>query len=233
MTSVVPGDFDGDHRLDFFVAGTNGFALLCRDSAGAWLALTPETGELYATMPTQSPTVVVNAVAADLNGDGRPGLAIFYPTGFPSLFFNRGFACFGLAREAGRLLPDETLAGTTALGAGQQTGTIIDLNDDGAPDLVAVGTDGTVRMLATQAIEPRRFRLTIALPAGAGSPRTVSVSQGKRSLGVFVLETIRPVTIALPKAGPVDLTWPRPDGSPATKRVVVAKPTTAELTDGP
>jgi hypothetical protein len=225
-TAVICGDYDTDGQLDLFVAGHGGAVLLSRDEAGAWTGITAETGELGAASGLgQGEALVVAACPSDLNGDGRQCVALFEAAASPGLFFNRGFACFGVAR--GLQFSEAKLPATEALGSGQTAGTLCDLNGDLAPDLLAVDRQRNVWAIFGESKEPRRFQLT-AETAGKDL-LTVTVCLGPRPLGIWVIRPGEPTTIGLPKAGKATLRWKAPDGTEVTRDVVVAAPTRVKL----
>lgn len=160
------------------------------------------------------------------------------------LFFNRGFACFGLARElllsGGALADDPTTAfdavgddplpAAKALQHGQSGGVVVDLDGNGAQDLLAVTPQGEVWAMFSEPSDGRSvLSLEIALPGGAGGPLTVGVSNNRRYLGMHVVKPGIPAFIGCPVKGPYELQWIDPDGKPRTQRVIVLKNTQAEL----
>jgi hypothetical protein len=172
-------------------------------------------------------------------------VALFYPDRNPMLFFNRGFACFGLARELelsgmgaamadGPLNPDAQapqpkLKGAEALQAGQAAGTVMDLNGDGIPDLLAVTPQGEVWALFGKAGDREALHLTVALPSRAAGPVTLAVSRDKRRIGMHVLRPGVPATIGIQEPGPVLLEWTGADGKPQKRQVTVERPARIEL----
>lgn len=220
---LVCGDYDADGQLDVIVAGTGGLALLMRDADGKWLNAIAETGELGAAgVMEQVGTDLVAAASSDLNGDGRQAAVFFSDKASPGLYFNRGFACFGIARTLS--LADSNLPAAQSIGQGQQAGAIVDLNGDLVPDLLAVDREGRVRYLLGAAPAARRFHLTAVLDGSLGSPLTVSVSLGKRQLGIHVLRPGEPASIALPMAGRAALRWKMPDGGDTQREATVVAP---------
>jgi len=136
-TAVVCGDCDTDGQLDLMVGGIGGSTLLIRGENGEWLNVIAETGELGAASGLgPGNDVVVAACASDVNGDGRQCAALFHAASGPGLFFNRGFACFGIARSLD--LSESRLPAAESLGTGQMTGILSDLNGDLSPDMLAV-----------------------------------------------------------------------------------------------
>lgn len=213
------GDYDADGQLDAIVAGNNGLALLMRNSAGAWETATPITGELAYHGNANQPRII-SAVACDVNNDGRQGAAFFYPDRNPLLFFNRGFACFGLSRElelngaanpAGDALdpfaaPAQARAkAADALQAGQSAGTVIDINGDGVSDLLGVDLKGNAWALLGKGSDLTR-QLRMHSPTSSLEPITVTVLSGQRTLGMYVVNPHTPV--AFGRGGePLTLEW--------------------------
>jgi hypothetical protein len=223
--AVVCGDYDTDGLLDLLVAGDGGAVLLSRLD-GRWTSIMAETGELVAASGLgRGEGTVVAACPSDLNGDGRQAVALFQAAAGPGLFFNRGFACFGVARSLE--FSDRPCPATEALGGGQMTGTLADLSGDLVPDLLAADRRGHLWVIFGAAEEPRRFHLT-AETAGR-DPLTVSVFLGDRRLGIWVVRPGQPAAIALPAAGKVTLRWRAPDGTPQGRDVVVTDPTRVKL----
>ncbi len=216
------GDYDTDGRLDVMVAGVGGAALLSRDADGQWRTVTDETGEFVVAVGSGRTEASFNgASAADLNGDGLQSVALFSADGPPGLFFNRGFNSFAVARS---LDPAEPFGAYDALSAGQLAGTVCDLNGDLAADLLGVDRARKVRARLTEPGRRRRFALRLTAPPAAG-PMTVTVSLGKRALGIYVLRPGEPTTIALPGAGRARLDWKTPEGAEVSRHVVVVRPT--------
>ena len=225
--AIVCGDYDTDGRLDLMVAG-KGATLLSRDAGGAWRAAIAETGELgVAVRPDQAQSVYVDAAPADLNGDGRQSVTLLAPDMAPGLFFNRGFACFGIARQLGE--SGEDLESVAALSSGQQAGTMVDLNGDASPDLLAVDSQRRVWAVLSEPDQLRRLELTVALKAPSAAPVTVTAVRGDVALGMWVVRPGRAAVFGVPRAGPVVLTWTGPEGTKNTRTLVVTRPLRAEL----
>jgi len=227
------GDFDTDGWLDLVVGGNGAMALLARDEKQQWQNQSYVTGELAYHGGANQPKIS-GVAPADINGDGRQGVALLYADRKPMLFFNRGFGCFGWAREldpAGFVgeaaapveaaTPKEPLKGWTALEAGQAAGALLDWNGDNAPDLfaVAAGTpEAWVLYGENQAGAQLRW-----LQVSAAAPVTVTVRDRNRVVGMYVVRPGVPAAIARPQAGLVTLEWMDAAGKPASQKVVVVK----------
>lgn len=227
VTAVVCGDYDADGHLDLVAGGAGGVALLGRiGKASVWRDLTFATGELI-YHGNQSRPRVVSLAPCDLNGDGRQGIALVYAARKPLIFFNRGFGCFGWARDLepkpgggqGGFFEDQeeedavALQSIGALDAGASAGTVLDADGDGMPDLAAVITEThrlwIVRSARADGSSSRVLVLRSALPG----PRTVTVRTGKRITGMVVVRPGMPVSVSRERPGPALLC-----GSPPTAR---------------
>jgi hypothetical protein len=236
LTGAACGDYDTDGWLDMVVGGNGAMVLLARDEKQQWQNQSYVTGELAFHGGANQPKIS-GVVSADINGDGRQGVALLYADRKPMLFFNRGFGCFGWAREldpAGFVgeaaapadggTPKEPLKGWRALEVGQAAGAVLDFNGDNAPDLFAVakGT-GDVWVLHGANQAGSQLRL---LRVSATAPVTVTVRDRNRVVGMYVLQPGMPATIAREQAGPVTLEWMDAAGKPASQKVIVVKPLT-------
>jgi hypothetical protein len=172
-----------------------------------------------------------------VNTDGRQGMALFYADRKPLLFFNRGFACFGWARELdfdpSAALPvtgpaEENSATSKPanvapedLKPGQMAGAIVDLNGDGLPDMLAVGAKArevwAVFGRREQSVTGRTCRLT--LPPSALGPVTVTVRDERRATGMYVVRPGIPALVARAEAGRMTLRWTGPDQKAITREV--------------
>lgn len=132
--SVAIADLDGDGRADIVTANailaTNGagdstVSVLLQDAAhpGHYLAAVS-----YATGPDPESVAI-----ADLNGDGKPDLAVADSSGISVL----------LQDAAGKFLPKTTIA----TGSGCASVAIADLDGDGAPDLLATDAVSVLALL--------------------------------------------------------------------------------------
>jgi hypothetical protein len=236
LTGAACGDYDTDGWLDMVVGGNGAMVLLARDEKQQWQNQSYVTGELAYHGGANQPKIS-GVAPADINGDGRQGVALLYADRKPMLFFNRGFGCFGWAREldpAGFVgeaaapadggTPKEPLKGWRALEVGQAAGAVLDFNGDNAPDLFAVakGT-GDVWVLHGANQAGSQLRL---LRVSATAPVTVTVRDRNRVVGMYVLQPGMPATIAREQAGPVTLEWMDAAGKPASQKVIVVKPLT-------
>ena len=232
-TVAMWGDYDMDGRLDVLVGGADGLAMLIQSVPGRWEAVNYVTGELAYHGNANTPSIVAGSLC-DLNNDGRQGVALFYRDRPCMQFFNRGFGCFGLARElsltgegaAGDAPPDgaaakEPLKAAAALQRGQQSGAMLDLNGDGTQDLLAVDMDGAIWAMFSVGGVGRTLSLTLLAPPAARGPVTVTVSGRKRVWGMYVVRPGTTATAYRETVGPVTLNWKDADGAPRTKTVIV------------
>jgi hypothetical protein len=240
---AICGDYDADGTLDVVVGGEDGLALVGRGGGRRWDNATAVTGELAYHGNMNQPTIVGGA-PADPNSDGRQGVALFYPNRNPLVFFNRGFGCFGWARElelsgSGSMameMPDPfaaekpKLAGAEALQAGQAAGTVLDLSGDGLDDLLAAGPDGDVWALFGRRDDQPVLRVTLALPTGARDPVTVTVRQKGRRLAMHVVRPGAAAFLGRTEPGPLVLEWKDAGGKAVTRQVIVERTCRIELT---
>jgi len=242
LHAAVCGDYDADALLDLIVAGDDGFAFLSRGADRRWQNRTCVTGELDCHGKANRPRIA-GVAPCDINNDGRQSVAFFYPRENPMVFFNRGFACFGLAREllpsGAGAMPDDPLdpfAGprqaklkaAEALQFGQAAGTMLDLSGDSAQDLLAVDPKGQVWALFGEA-EEDVLALTLHLTSAAKGPLTLSVSHFERHSGMYVLKPGTPAFIGCREPGPVLLQWVGPDGTRRTREVIVEESVRVEI----
>ena len=221
------GDYDTDGWLDLVVGGNGAMALLARDEKQQWQDQTYVTGELAYHGGANEPKIS-GVASADINSDGRQGVALLYADRKPMLFFNRGFNCFGWARELdpASLFDDgsDALKGWRALEVGQVAGAVLDMSGDNAPDLFAVtaGTPEAWGMYGENQSGTQLRRLQVSTAA----PVTVTVRDRDRVAGLYVVRPGMPAIIARPQAGLVTLEWMDATGKPASQKVVVVKPLT-------
>ena len=132
-TTLAPGDYDGDGRVDLFVGGhtvpgsgrATGSRLL-RNEGGAFLDVTGEVAPALARLET-----VTDAAWADMDGDGAVDLIVTGEWMPPTLLLNDG----------GRLRDATVAAGLDGLTGWWQTLAAADFDGDGDPDIV-VGNVG-------------------------------------------------------------------------------------------
>ena len=252
--AALCGDYNADGRLDVIVAGKGGMALLTRegDANGAagrpikmraktWHDATHITGELT-YHGNQNRQQVTACVPCSPNTDGRQGLGVFYTGRKPLMFFNRGFACFGWARELdlggagagagmGMMPPDGPPAEKARravpddLQRGQAAGAILDLTGDAVADMLAVGRAANeVWMVRGQRDGASRCRTGLLfLPAGQHGPMTVTVRDKGRVAGMYVVRAGMPASVSRSRAGPLTVTWAGVDGKAQSRQIVLTR----------
>ena len=129
-TTLAPGDYDGDGRMDLFVGGHNvpgsapatGSRLLRNEGAGTFLDVTAEVAPALLRLET-----VTDALWTDLDGNGAADLLVAGEWMPPTLLLNEG----------GRLRDATAAAGLDGLTGWWQTLVSADFDGDGDPDIVA------------------------------------------------------------------------------------------------
>jgi hypothetical protein len=234
---AVVGDYDGDGNLDLVVAGKGSLTLLRRDESGQWENITYATGELAYHGNQSEPTFTALA-PCDPNLDGRQGVAAFYADRKPMLFFNRGFGCFGWAREldpsGGESMQPASqtpaaFEAHAALSGGQSAGMILDLNGDLLPDMLGVDGSNRVWAIFTRTARAQTNVLTIAAAVSQRGPLTVAIHDGKRVSGAYLIEPGHPAHIGRERRGPVTLSWKDAAGKETRRTVVVLKSMRVEI----
>jgi hypothetical protein len=144
---VVIADFNNDGRPDIFIADT-GYDHSPGPGFHNTLVLSTPDGKLRdasANLPAQT-RFTHSATAADVNGDGSLDLyigSIFTESHDepPEILLNDGAAHFRVCGDClPRLLSDPAVIGGQALHGPTYTGSqFVDVNNDGAPDLVLAG----------------------------------------------------------------------------------------------
>ncbi len=213
--SAYPGDFDADGRLDLIFMGEMGQFLWVNRSGGAfennWHVGEPD----YIAKENNS-----GGAVGDFNSDGRQDFVIFYRRVAPHPFFSRGFATFGFAAEMDVVKGD--FFGESV--AGQRGGVLVDLNGDGAQDLVTVLTDGTVWAVLRALEYGPGLSVRAGLASGQGTAGPVAVTgwDGVRCLGAWsVTAGISDAFFARERPGPVTLKWRFPGGVEQEARVIL------------
>jgi hypothetical protein len=239
--SAAPGDYDTDGRLDLVVAGEDGLALLSHTDARRLDNHTYVTGELAYHGNANAPNIH-SAWACDINSDGRQGVALFGGGRKPLLFFNRGFACFGWARELDLVgdaamppamgtaeVKKPELKSLESLQFGQKAAAVGDLNADGVTDLLGVDLQSNVWALFGQSMAERPLIVTLAFAPRVQDPVCVTVSGQKYRAGMYVVRPGIPATVGRPAKGVMNLQWFGPDGQPVTSKTMVTASKTVEI----
>ena len=161
--SIAAGDIDGDGRIDLVTANT----ILATSGEGS-----SDVSVLLQTGPTPGAFGVATAYPAlysphgvaigDLNGDGRPDLAVASYDGVSVLMQS--------AARPGTFLPYQAIGNVTAA----TSIAITDLNGDGRPDLVGSSSQG-VFIAAQDASLPGSFP-NIGFLAAGQSPNHVAAA---------------------------------------------------------
>jgi hypothetical protein len=205
-------DYDGDGKLDKLVAKPEGPQLLRGQSENVTL----DTGEL--DYHSRSKPDLTGIVDCDFNCDGRPDVLLVYGKGLaPLAFFNRGFGCFGIAREL--MLDQSELKGAQALADGCQAATFVDVNGDGSPDLLAVVPNGEIWVLYTKLDREPGPVVVVS----STEPVTVTAQAGEQRLGARLASPGMPARFHLAEPGPVTLHWQLPGGTMQEKKLIVEK----------
>ena len=212
---ATTADFDADGRLDILITGEGGHFIWMGAGDGTFEGNGHEGEPDYIAADGNA-----GGAACDLNNDGRRDFVIFYRRAAPHPFFSRGFSTFGFAREMdlakGGFFDECT--------AGQQAGTLADLNGDGGQDLAMVLPDGAVWAVwrAMDSGPGLAVSASLAPEACRSGPVTVTGWDGERCLGAWV---VRPggtgAFFARQVPGPITLRWRFPGGAAREERVIV------------
>ena len=154
---LVVADLDGDHRPDLVYTGDpDALTIVHQKSDGTW----GEKQVIEIATPSQ---IVGNLRVGDLNGDGRPDIAVLGQKEL-SLLFQQADGSF--SRPARYLLTDDNLFGLT----------LTDVNHDGRVDLL---------YLANHPREPMRVRYQGRTPGEFGPELAYSMEPARSSVQVL------------------------------------------------
>jgi hypothetical protein len=153
---VVVGDFNLDGNADLAVANNNDqdFTILLGDGTGGF---SPGPGSPYTL-----PGAPVSIATADLDGDGKPDIAVAMSNGQVSALSGTGLGGFGTAKNY-------------PVGSIPQSIFLADMNSDGRPDIGPISSRRTLRETAFRCFlvprqEPlQRPREALSLSARARS----------------------------------------------------------------
>lgn len=157
-TGVTPGDFDRDGDLDLFFSMANeSCRLLLSDGQGGFRLAAPDA------LPTDSAPHAMQAAAGDLDGDGD--LDLYVPTDAQDrVWLNDGTAHFADLTDA-HLSPELAAADSARL---------VDLDLDGALDVLVSEREGRVRFLRNDGAG-RFFDYSADVVGNDGATRTLEV----------------------------------------------------------
>ena len=204
---LVVGDFDMDGMLDVLACAEDGNRIWRNVGGGKFVEMLAMSGEIEYIARRGA----IGGWAGDVNNDGRQDVLVIYPDGGPQMFFNRGFHSFGHARMLD-VVESKLLA---AAGQGQQAGCLVDMNADGALDLVLVLDDGSIWLLPRKTTGGGALAAAVAIkPApGLAGPVNVIGRQERRCFGAYPLRAGDPgVLFGLREPGPVVVKWKLPAG---------------------
>ncbi|HZC25060.1 MAG TPA: VCBS repeat-containing protein, partial [Candidatus Binatia bacterium] len=197
--ALVAGDLNGDGKPDLVSVNTIMNASGTGDSSVSVLLQDPANPGKFLSA-TNYPTGFspVSAAIGDLNGDGRPDLAVSDTTGISILLQS--------STAAGQFLPLTTIPVSNG---GTSSIAIADLNGDGKPDLVATASDLNI------------FMQNPSSPGNFLSPVHYAVGAQPISIAVADLNADGHLDLAIANLG-------SPDGTtPASVSVLLQNPAAA------
>lgn len=152
--SVVIGDLDGDGKPDIVTTNTI-LSALGKGSSNVSVLLQDPTkpGQFLSATNYDTGTAPTSVAMGDLNGDGKPDLAVADAGGISVLFQNPSVS--------GSFLPRTALS----IGSSAASVAIADLNGDNKPDLIAT-TEGSVTILLQIPAVPGSFSSPTRYGAG-------------------------------------------------------------------
>jgi len=171
---VTVGDFDQNGFLDVLLVGrtqSDRNALWENDGKAGFTEVFRFSGSMSYKCHSGAKDVKV----MDLNHDGRPDVALAYPTGDFVYHWNRGFGAFG---EEGEVRLEGTEAEPGQPPVGQQAIAAGDFNGDAARDLAVLMGDGMLRVYFNDRMDMPGLELR--LPKGVTGPVTASCWIGEK-----------------------------------------------------
>ncbi len=201
-------DFDCDGRLDIFAVSEDGSRIWQNEGDLMFKEYIGTSGEIaYISKPNS-----VDCVAADFNNDGMQDVLISYSNQGAQIFFNRGFRSFGHAHDLdmteNQLLPQGE--------GGQRAGCAVDLNHDGAQDMVLGLPDGEIWCFdrSSDDGDPLAAMAALSPTHPFKGPATVTGWFGGRLLGAWnVMPGTAEAFFGTREAGIVTVKWQLPGGA--------------------
>jgi len=218
-------DFDADGRLDVFTVSEEGSRIWQNEGSGKFVEYISVSGEIaYISKPNS-----IDCVTCDFNNDGRQDVLISYSDIGAQIFFNRGFRSFGHAHDLD-LSENQLLA---AAEAGQKSGCAVDLNGDGAQDMVLGLPDGEIWCFdrSTDDGQPLAAIASLSPKNAFKGPVTVTGWIGDHLLGAWsVMPGTADAFFGIRDAGNITLKWQLPGGATQTMDLQIeSKPKRIEL----
>jgi hypothetical protein len=198
-------DFDSDGRLDVFTVSEEGSRIWQNEGGGKFAEYLNVSGEIaYISKPNS-----IDCMTSDFNNDGRQDVLITYSDQGAQIFFNRGFRSFGHAHDLD-LTENQLLV---AAEAGQKAGCAIDLNNDGAQDMVLGLPDGGIWCFdrSTDDGQPLAVIAALSPKHPFKGPVTVTGWVGERLLGAWnVMPGTADAFFGTREAGVITVKWQLP-----------------------